>query len=125
LAAKSWFSVKLLFASEIAGEAQGDRLCEESIIVVSESDEEHARQTARAIALNMQHDYRNEHGDLVHWRFVKILEIQDLCEDKIESGTEVWSRLFNESQATQPGDKFGSASKEKINLPSMSETPIR
>jgi Domain of unknown function (DUF4288) len=124
LAAKTWFSVKLLFTSEIAGEADGDRLCEESIIVVSESDEEYARQSARAIALKMQHDYQNEHGELVHWRFVKILEIQDLCEEKIESGTEVWSRLFNEPQATQP-DKFGSASKEQINLPSMSETPIR
>jgi hypothetical protein len=125
LAANTWFSVRLLFASEIQGDSNLDRLCEESIIVVSASDEEHARQAAQAIALKMQHDYQNEGGEDVQWRFVQILEVQDLCEEKIESGTEVWSRLFYESQAIGADATVGSVTKAQVSFPSMNETPTR
>ena len=102
MAAENWFGVKLLFVSEIPGDAERDRLCEESIIVVQAHDEDHARQDAERLALNMQHSYPNDRGELVEWRFVRILEVQELAEDHIKVGTEVWSRLFYESQATDP-----------------------
>ena len=100
--AATWYSIRLLFVSEIQGQPERDRLCEESVIVVHEVDEISARRTAERLGVAMQHAYLNEQGESVEWRFVRILEIQDLCEDRLESGTEVWSRLFRESQAEDP-----------------------
>jgi hypothetical protein len=102
VAAKTWYSARLLFVSEIEGDPGRDRLCEESVIVVQEADEASARRAADRLARSMKHAYLNEQGESVQWRFVCILEFQDLCEERIESGTEVWSRLFRESQVEDP-----------------------
>ena len=102
MATRTWYSVRLLFVSDIHGDLNRDRLCEESLIVVQETSEDRARQAAHQIALGMDHEYKNEEGELVQWRFVGILEVQDLCEEKLKSGTEVYSRLFYESQAVHP-----------------------
>ena len=99
MAAKTWFSVRLLFVSEIQGADNQDRLCEESIILVQERDEAEAKKAAERFASAMRQEYANEQGETVKWRFIGVLEVQDLCEAKIVNGAEVWSRLFYESQA--------------------------
>ncbi len=99
MAAKTWFSARLLFVSEIQGADNQDRLCEESTILVQERDETAAKKAAERLAQDMRQDYANEQGEIVKWRFLRVLEVQDLCEAKIARGTEVWSRLFYESQA--------------------------
>ena len=98
MATDTWFSVRLLFVSEINGDAHQDRLCEESIIVVQAADEESARAAAQRLALTLEHGYANDRGEVVQWRFVRLMELQDLCEATLTNGTEVWSKLFYESQ---------------------------
>ena len=99
MTANTWFSARLLFVSEIPGDPDRDRLCEESIIVLQATDEAHARQLAQQIGLSMQHAYDNNQGEQVQWLFHRLLELQDLCAEHVDSGTEVYSRLFRESQA--------------------------
>jgi hypothetical protein len=102
MAANSWFSARLLFVCEIEGDPERDRLCEVSVIVLQGTNEEEAKQTARQIGLAMQHGYPNEQGEWVQWNLLSILEVQDLSTEQIEQGTEVYSRLFSESQVTDP-----------------------
>jgi hypothetical protein len=90
----SWFSVKLLFESVIDGKAQEQPLCEESIRVLLEENEESARTKAEAIGRGAEHEYQNDAGETVSWRFVSVLEVQDLSAASLEDGTEVFSTLF-------------------------------
>lgn len=97
---KTWYSARLLFMSSAkGGQMEIDPLSEESIILIRADKEENARKSARKAALKMQHDYENEEGQQIAWKFVDILELQDLCEQSLDTGTEVFSRLFWKSQA--------------------------
>jgi hypothetical protein len=98
LATETWFSVRLLFVSEIERAPNDDRLCEESVIIVQATDEQTAQDAAQRIAVTMEHGYQNDRGESVQWRLLRVLEIQDLCATNLTSGTEVWSRMFYESQ---------------------------
>jgi len=100
MAPNYWYSAKLLFVCEIIDDNIDnlDRLCEESIIIFEANSECDLQKTVEQIANSMQHNYENDEGQTVTWQFQGILQIQDLCEEKIDSGTEVYSRLFFESQ---------------------------
>jgi hypothetical protein len=99
MANKSWFSAKLLFMAMVKGHEKDDPLCEESIIVLQAEDDSIAKTSASQTAIKMEHDYVNEDGEQVEWKFMGILEVQDLCEETLESGTEVFSHLFLRSQS--------------------------
>jgi hypothetical protein len=90
----TWYSAKLLFESAIDGEAREQPLCEESIRILLEENEESARAKAEAIGRGAEHEYQNDAGEIVSWRFVSVLEVQDLSAASLEDGTEVFSTLF-------------------------------
>jgi hypothetical protein len=94
---KSWFSAKLLFEAEV--ECSSDPLCEESIRLVEANDDDDAQRRAAEIGAQAEHEYLNEEGQIVRWRFRGILEVQNLCETKIMHGMEVFSRMFRRSQS--------------------------
>lgn len=98
MANKKWFSARLLFVASANGHEDSDPLCEESIIVVRADNEPNARKSAERLAAKMEHGYENEQAERIEWKFAGILEVQDLCEELIENGTEVFSRLFLKSQ---------------------------
>ena len=54
--------------------------------------------------MKMEHCYDNEECELVEWKFLGVLEVQDLSEEALESGTEVFSHLFLKSQS--PSDEI-------------------
>src|SRR5947207_1307665 len=87
-----WYGARLLFESSIPDE-RGRVLREESIRLVQAHDESEARAKAIALGNSEQHDYENAYGATVRWRFVSVLEIQDLCEPNVFDGMEVFSRL--------------------------------
>jgi len=68
--------------------------------LVFAEDAETARQKAKTIGQEEQHDYYNENGARVSWRFSHVVEIQDLCEPEIYDGIEVYSRLSWKDQAS-------------------------
>ena len=87
-----WFAAKLLFESSVPNE-DGRLLQEESIRLIQASDEADARSRACQLGNSEQHQYRNDLGETVAWQFVSVLEIQDLCEESLSDGTEVFSTL--------------------------------
>lgn len=71
--------------------------------MVRAGNESEAVKAAKKLASkDMAVRYENEDGETVEWQFLRVLEVQDLCEEELEDGTEVFSRLFFESQATDP-----------------------
>ncbi len=87
-----WFAAKLLFESSVR-EGDGRVLQEESIRLIQADDEAHAHAKATELGTTEEHQYPNEQGETVAWQFVGILEIQDLCEDNLFDGMEVFSTL--------------------------------
>lgn len=95
-----WFSARLLFRSDVDDGAAIPPLYEESIILVEGEDEGRARAEAERIGLANEHSYLNPDGVEVRWRFVRLLEVQDIGEAELSSGVEVYSRLFR--SASEP-----------------------
>ncbi len=99
MANKNWFSARLLFFTTVNGHEDADPLCEESIILVHAENESSARKSATCLAAKMEHGYENGQAEPVEWKFAGIVEVQDIFEESIENGTEVFSQLFWKSQA--------------------------
>ena len=68
-------------------------MIEESLRVVRASSEDEARAKAREVGVENAASYENETGERVEWSFVEVLEIQDLDEESLVDGVEVYSRL--------------------------------
>jgi len=104
----SWYSAKLLFRSTVNGLIVAQPLCEESIRVLVAETDEAAQVRAAEVGRSAEHEYVNEHGELVRWSFVAVLDLQDLCVTELEDGMEVFSRLFRDAsgggEAGEPGD---------------------
>jgi hypothetical protein len=92
-----WFSARLLFRSQVDDAADVPPLYEESIILVNATSEDGAREEAERIARSNEQSYLNAEQKQVRWSFVRLLELQDLCEEELSSGIEVYSRLFRSS----------------------------
>ncbi len=95
-----WFSARLLFRSSVHDGAETPPLYEESIIIVRGEDDAGASAEAERIGLANEHSYLNPEGLEVRWRFVRLLELQELGETELTSGVEVYSRLFR--SASEP-----------------------
>jgi hypothetical protein len=100
-----WFAAKLLFESTVQHD-DGRVLQEESIRLLQADDKSQAHSKATDIGNSEKHQYANSQGETVSWRFVSILEVQDLCEDNIFDGMEVFSTL---KWRTLVHDTFSSA----------------
>src|SRR5436305_1855214 len=87
-----WYAAKLLYEST-GGDQDGRVLQEESIRLIQATDEAEALTKAKRIGALDEHEYPNEEGETVVWRFVSALEIQDLCEESLFDGMEVFSTL--------------------------------
>jgi hypothetical protein len=93
-----WFGAKLLFESSVPDDDAGV-LQEESIRLIEATDNAYAHLKANTLGTSEEHQYPNEQGETVSWRFVCVLEIQDLSQDSVFDGMEVFSTL----KWTEPG----------------------
>jgi hypothetical protein len=93
----SWYSVRVIYRSTIDGVEAGDSLMEESIRVFTASNDDEASSKREGIARAGEHSYKNEKGEIVKWLVDSVDDAQDLCEDELSDGTEVYSRMFRSS----------------------------
>ncbi|WP_437997658.1 DUF4288 domain-containing protein [Sorangium sp. So ce185] len=93
-----WYSVCMLFESEVDDQSSEEPLCEESIRLVNAADVDEAKRIADSLGVELEHSYANPDGKTVRWMFKGIVEVQDLCEAEIVNGTEVFSRMFKKGQ---------------------------
>ena len=96
---KYYFFVSILYRSSIDGESGESDLWEEQIIAIRADSESEAHEKAMKFALSQEHSYFNENGENVRWEFHKIERIFFVESEKIEDGTEVFSRFLRASEA--------------------------
>jgi len=56
--------------------------------------ENHAREKAVEIGRRGEHSYLNDDGETVLWKFREVEDVQDLCEESLSDGVEVFSRMW-------------------------------
>jgi hypothetical protein len=88
-----WFSALLRFESSIEGMNDWAPLSEESLVLVDARDEEEALEKARRLGDERQIHYKNYAGAQVRWRFVEVLEVQEVSEPELSEGVEVHYRM--------------------------------
>jgi len=91
-----WYSAMIIYESEVEGTpGTPDPLTirEESIRIFRAESESTAWKKAEEVGQQNEHSYKNEQGELVTWRFVRVVEVQDLCEVQLADGVEVFSRM--------------------------------
>ena len=84
----------IAYEAEVADEQGGAPLCENCVKLLSAETEDEARAKAEEIGRSGEVAYTNEAGAVVRWKFLGVLEVQDLCEATIYDGIEVWSRMY-------------------------------
>lgn len=87
----------LLFESEVDDGSDLPPLVEESVRLVFAEDESAARLKAGRFGKEAEHDYLNDDGARVTWRFVRVLDVQEFCEQDFCDGVEVYGRLERRS----------------------------
>lgn len=94
-----WFAARMLFVCH-AGDNDDSPLWEESVrlIRVESGKEEEAWSEAEVVGRAAEINYANDGGECVAWRFVRVLGVDELLEDTIHHGIEVWSRLYEGSK---------------------------
>ncbi len=90
---RPWYAAQLLFVAKIDGQLPADALAEESVRVLRAASPEEAAERAGRIGLSASHAYGNADGQSVEWVFVRVLEVQALCENELVDGVEVFSTL--------------------------------
>jgi hypothetical protein len=88
-----WYAVKMLFATEIDNAESPRPLFEKSIRLFEASSEAEAIQKAVITGKTARLTYENDQGERVSWKFVRLVEVQDLCETTLYDGVEVFSEL--------------------------------
>lgn len=97
----SWYSAVLLFECVVGEDVGGGALVEESTRLLQAGDDAEANVRAEQLGRDEEHEYLNASGALVRWKFVRVLELQDLCTDSLEHGTEVFSRMRRRSPESE------------------------
>lgn len=100
-----WYAVKLLYESIISGNPNPETIdenytntyktFEESIMLVKAQSFEHAYSIAKKKAKDEEMNYLNPYEELVEKKFVDALDCFILIDEKLQSGTELYSRFLH------------------------------
>lgn len=83
----------IIYEAHVEGAPEASPIREESIRIFRCESGAAALATAEAVGRRNEHSYPNEHGEVVTWRFMRVVEVQDLCEETLGDGVEVFSRM--------------------------------
>jgi hypothetical protein len=92
--AKHWFAARVLSEILHPEEPNAATLFEESIVLLRARDTAEATRRASEIGAKAEAEYLNPSGDAVRWTLREVLEVQELLDDEIADGTEVYHALL-------------------------------
>jgi hypothetical protein len=108
----SWFAAKLVLECVVDGSE--DSLCDEQIRVIEAESAEAAYAAAVALGEAEQSEFENSEGSASAWVFRGLSDLVELSLNSIESGSEIWSTLY---EGTDPRQLV--APKERLTAISM------
>ncbi|WP_162618727.1 DUF4288 domain-containing protein [Pedobacter yulinensis] len=92
-----WFAVKYIFRI-ISGEGKHSPQFDEQTRLLLSADKLNAFEKARSLAGQLNKSFRNRFGDLVSWKFVEIVEINEVANP--EDGVEINSTIIEPENVT-------------------------
>lgn len=98
-----WFGVSLLFRSSVPLDEHGTPLFEERIILLAAHDEAEAWKKAKERAPGLEEQYINAEGHCVTWTFERPLDVQEIPDEQLEDGVEVFHRFLREDEVHSLG----------------------
>ena len=98
---KRWFAARLLSESVHPDEPNGSTLFEESIVLLRARDAADASRRANELGAKPEAEYVSAAGDAVRWTFREVLEVQELVDDEIADGTEVYRALLRADEVAE------------------------
>jgi hypothetical protein len=90
----AWYSAIVIFESTVDGFVKKKQLCEQSIHLILAPNDDIASQKAIRIGKEKEHEYKNESGENVIWKFVQVQDVQEVTQNELVDGLEVHSKLF-------------------------------
>nr|WP_057929833.1 DUF4288 domain-containing protein [Burkholderia ambifaria] len=88
-----YFSALILKKATVGDEA-ADQFCENVVILEAESIED-ARVAAQEYGKSQAHSYLNEAGQEINWSMERVVDVQEILDQSIKHGSEVYSRFFS------------------------------
>lgn len=100
MAERNWFTARLLFESTINPNVDDDvePLMEQSMKIFHAKNVEEAMIKAVDLGKKEEHSYKNDQEQTVEWKFVEVLELQDIDVINGFDGLEVYSILFRKNE---------------------------
>ncbi|MGI8745812.1 MAG: DUF4288 domain-containing protein [Bryobacteraceae bacterium] len=107
-----WFVAEAVFKATLQSQdADWKPLIEELLFLVFEIDEISASAKAEAIAREKEHSYQNQKGQRVTWRFVRLIEVKEMIDQRFEDGAEIKSTMrgggVDQDLLTEPALRVG------------------
>jgi hypothetical protein len=95
-----WYSASLLFKGIRDKRPEASSIWEEIVVLVQAENEIDAHRQSEAIGRSHEHEYLTSEviPVLLQWSFSQVERVCELDVDKIEPGTEVFSRFLQQSQ---------------------------
>jgi len=89
-----WFWVSVLFKAEHLSKPRKRHLWERTVFLVRASNKESAECHAQQLAKDKEVEYEAANGDLVRWTYQNVECLNELHNDEITDGTEVYWEFF-------------------------------
>jgi hypothetical protein len=99
--ATRWFAARILSEAlhpNDANDAPPEALFEETIVLLRARNAREAVRRAHELGAGAEHEYENALGGVVRWVFREVLEVQELLDDEIADGTEVYYTFLDRRQ---------------------------
>lgn len=87
------YAAELTFKGAVVGDPEDEPLFEASIRLVQAESADEATAKAEALGRHSQHDYLNSANERVAWTFMEVSEVQEIEDQTLEHGTEIFSRM--------------------------------
>jgi hypothetical protein len=90
----NWYTGKVLLRCEVRHEKpRKAHPFEESYFLIRAPSHHVAARKAERVGKLKEHSYKNRDGNEVIWRFVRVLEVQEVLAHDLEEGVEVFSKF--------------------------------
>lgn len=89
----TWYAAELKFKCLVVGDPEDEPIFEASIRLVQAESADEAMAKAEALGRHSPHDYLNSAKERVAWTFMEVSEVQEIEEQTLQHGTEIFSRM--------------------------------
>ncbi|WP_088044592.1 DUF4288 domain-containing protein [Bacillus sp. EAC] len=100
-----WFAVKVLYECKISGNPSPEKIdenylnidhktFEETILLVKAPSNDQAYEIGEIEAIKNEVVYLNQYDEKVEWKFVELIDCFNLLDEKLKTGTELYSRYL-------------------------------